>query len=537
MRGGSPGRPPIGLSIATKPVMTSRQALDTAILIAATALTRFVFRSHYLYDIDSVNFALALKRFDPSVHQPHPPGYFLYVCLGRLANVLFHDANAALVGISIVFSCGAVAMIYVLAHHWFGRNAALFAGLIFLFSPLAWFHGTVALTYIVEAFFSALTGYLCWRIDSGKAPFILPGAMVLGVAAGFRPSSLLLLGPLLLYSLRNANRKRAAAGIGALAVTLLAWFIPMIGIGGGRPYLSSLVSLWLAVPSRGTIFNSSVWNSLARAATILGIYFLCFGCAAILPLRARSGDSSGGRPKTVFTLVWIGPGLLFFTFIYLKFVNSGYLLALAPPACAWMGLWASTWYANIHWSRALKIVAIGGCAAANTLVFVCAPVYCSYGAVRRFEAELRNIIEVLPQIASPRDSLIVGFDSHFLGYRHAGYYLPDYLTVQFPAVQLASGKRVFAMQDRDTWLETGLPATAVHDFVLFPLPSGASEYRDYMALVRKRFPAGELRTVMRGGHEFAIGPIADLGVLFPDDVRRQTRARAVTTGTPLVNSR
>src|ERR1035441_9435707 len=95
--------------------MTSRQALDTAILIAATALTLFVFRSHYLYDIDSVNFALALKRFDPSVHQPHPPGYFLYVCLGRLANLLTHDANAALVGVSIVFSCGAVAMIYVLA--------------------------------------------------------------------------------------------------------------------------------------------------------------------------------------------------------------------------------------------------------------------------------------------------------------------------------------------------------------------------------------------------------------------------------------
>jgi hypothetical protein len=239
----------------------------------------------------------------------------------------------------------------------------------------------------------------------------------------------------------------------------------------------------------------------------------------------------------IFTLVWIGPGLLFFTFIYLKFVNSGYLLALAPPACAWMGLWASTWYANLHWSRALKIVAIGGCAAANTMIFVCAPVYCSYGEVRRFEAELRNLIAVLPQIASPRETLIVGFDSHFLGYRHAGYYLPDYLTVQFPAVQLASGTRVFAMQYRDTRLETGIPATPVHDFVLFPLPLGASEYSNYMALVRKRFPPGELRTLTRGGHEFAVGPIADLGVLFPGAVRRQACVRRATTGTPLVNSR
>jgi hypothetical protein len=108
-----------------------------------------------------------MKRFDPGAYQPHPPGYFLYVCLGRLANLWFHDANAALVAISILFSCGAVAMIYLLADNWFGRQAALSAALIFVFSPLAWFHGTVALTYIVEAFFPALVGYLCWRIECG----------------------------------------------------------------------------------------------------------------------------------------------------------------------------------------------------------------------------------------------------------------------------------------------------------------------------------------------------------------------------------
>jgi len=495
--------------------MNSRQVLDAAILIAATALTRFVFRSHYLYDIDSVNFALALKRFDPTVHQPHPPGYFLYVYLGRLANLIFHDANAALIAISIVFSCGAAAMIYVLADDWFGRNAASFAGLIFVFSPLAWFHGTVALTYIVEAFFSALTGYLCWRMYCGAARFILPGAVVVGVAAGFRPSSLLLLGPVLLLSFRSTNRKQAAAGVGALTLTLLAWFIPMIQISGGKAYFSSLVSLWLTVPSRGMVFNSSVWNSVARAGVIVGIYFLCFGCAAILPFWRRRAGSSVDRRKAIFTWFWIAPGLLFFTFIYLKFVNSGYLLALAPPVCAWMGLWASTWYAHPRVSKTLKILAIGGAAAVNTLVFIRAPVYCSYYEVRRFEIELENIIRVLPQIASPRETMIVGLDSHFLGYRHAGYYLPDYLTVQFPEVQLRLGKRVFAMQYRNTWLEGSIPAASIHNFVIFPLPLGEREYSDYMALVRKRFPAGELRTMVRSGHEFAIGPVADLGVLFP----------------------
>src|SRR5437763_10034270 len=108
--------------------MKSLQIPDAAVLIGAVALTRLLFSSHFLYDIDSVNFALALDRFDPSVHHPHPPGYFLYICLGRLVNTLFHNANSALVAISIAASCGAAALIHALTGEWFGRKAAGFAG-------------------------------------------------------------------------------------------------------------------------------------------------------------------------------------------------------------------------------------------------------------------------------------------------------------------------------------------------------------------------------------------------------------------------
>jgi hypothetical protein len=108
-------------------------------LTGAVAISRWVFRSHYLYDIDSVNFALAMRRFDPHVHQPHPPGYFLYVCLGWLLNTVFHDANLALVVLSILASCGAAILIYEIALEWFGPVAARFSGALFLLSPLAWF--------------------------------------------------------------------------------------------------------------------------------------------------------------------------------------------------------------------------------------------------------------------------------------------------------------------------------------------------------------------------------------------------------------
>jgi len=114
--------------------------------------------------------------------------------------------------------------------------------------------------------------------------------------------------------------------------------------------------------------------------------------------------------------------------------------------------------------------------------------------------------------------MIVGFDSHFLGYRHAGYYLPGYLTIQFPEVQLGAGRRIFAMEQRDTWLENGLDTTSIRHFILFPLPPGVKEYSEYMTLVYKRFPAGALHMVAQGGREYAIGSVADLRFLFPDSL-------------------
>ncbi len=85
--------------------MISRQKLEALILACAVAISRFALRSDDLYDLDSVNFAPAMERFDPRVHQPHPPGY-LYICLGRLLNSILHDANLALVILSIAASCG-----------------------------------------------------------------------------------------------------------------------------------------------------------------------------------------------------------------------------------------------------------------------------------------------------------------------------------------------------------------------------------------------------------------------------------------------
>ena len=59
-----------------------RAALGVLALIFA--LTHLPYLASTLEDIDSVNFALGVRDFDVASHRPHPPGYPVYIALGKV---------------------------------------------------------------------------------------------------------------------------------------------------------------------------------------------------------------------------------------------------------------------------------------------------------------------------------------------------------------------------------------------------------------------------------------------------------------------
>jgi hypothetical protein len=175
----------------------------------------------------------------------------------------------------------------------------------------------------------------------------------------------------------------------------------------------------------------------------------------------------------------------------------------------------------------------------NITIFLASPLYCSYRSVRHFENELDSIRVTLPQLGSANDILIVGFDSHALGYRHAGYYLPNYVSLEYPEVKLPEGVRVFAMHERDTRLLAALPSGSYSRFVFFPLPAGEVSNQKYLQTVENQSGSKNLQLVGAGGFEFVTGPITDLPLLFPE-VDRGTEAGVYPTihsGSQYVNSR
>src|SRR6187402_2887581 len=57
---------------------------------AAWLLMHLPFLAPALEDIDSINFALGLHHYDPALHQPHPPGYPVFIAAGRVALAVIH---------------------------------------------------------------------------------------------------------------------------------------------------------------------------------------------------------------------------------------------------------------------------------------------------------------------------------------------------------------------------------------------------------------------------------------------------------------
>ncbi|MFA5801847.1 MAG: glycosyltransferase family 39 protein [Thermoleophilia bacterium] len=317
----------------SKERITRRDIFIAVSLFTAALATRIPFRSKSLYSWDSAGFALALERYSIPDHQPHSPGYILYIALGRFFNLFLTDANTALVAISILSGSIAVAGIYFFTRSIFDRTTGIVAAVLLLFSPLAWFYSEVALSYELELPFAiAVTWFLYQMIFNRR--YALAGSIVLGIAAGFRQDVIFFFGIFWLIGTIRCGRRAMLYSWGAIIVTVLAWFVPLLYLAGGITKYRSL--------SQGqfdsgvyplSIFANGFDGLLTNIKLIVEGVFLLLGPAGIVIICGLTGLLLSGlfhAGKKVFFLMLLPlPAVLFF--VVFIFDPPGYLLVFGAP--------------------------------------------------------------------------------------------------------------------------------------------------------------------------------------------------------------
>ena len=72
-------------------ILSRKRASTSRLLVPGVALAYLIahlpFLAPSLEDIDSINFALGLHHFDLASHQPHPPGYPMFVLAAKATGV------------------------------------------------------------------------------------------------------------------------------------------------------------------------------------------------------------------------------------------------------------------------------------------------------------------------------------------------------------------------------------------------------------------------------------------------------------------
>jgi len=174
------------------------------------AVMRWPAKSLTLWDWDEALFALALRDFDVTAYHPHPPGFPLFIAAAKLVPL---DGFHALQAVVIVSSLFVFPAMFFLARSLRASGTiAIGAGLLLAFFPNVWFYGGTALSD-VPSMVLAVTA--CALLLRGN---VIAGAIVLGIAAGFRPQNLLI--GFVPFAIAFWQRKRAGV-VGALLLAVI----------------------------------------------------------------------------------------------------------------------------------------------------------------------------------------------------------------------------------------------------------------------------------------------------------------------------
>lgn len=367
-----------------------------AIAVALIFLSAHLpFLAPTLEDLDSVNFALGVRHFDPTQHQPHPPGYPFYIALGKLSTAaldLLHPSGIAAavhaapalepvegravraengaLGLAIwsaVF--GALAVFPLLFLFVFldgdGASIALPALALTVACPLFWFTAVRPLSD-VPGLAAALAGqallagaFVRQRAISPHSAVASPlgapenpvlvragrvivaGAFVSALAIGLRSQAiwltLPLLGVVLLQRIGRGNAGRTAlASVAALVVGTLLWLVPLIVFTGGvGRYLGALAK------QGGEDFSGvdMFWTNHTPKRFVSGLLdtFVVpwsYGPLAVAVLLLAAAGLVVLLRRRSITIALLAAGFLPYAVFHLLFhetVTTRYALPLVPP--------------------------------------------------------------------------------------------------------------------------------------------------------------------------------------------------------------
>lgn len=194
-------------------------------------VTRILTAPKTLWESDEHLFVAAVKSFEPLANHPHPPGYPLYVGLGKFAAAFTDNLFAGLVAISIL-ACvvGVVALSLAFRRITGDADLAVSGALLYYFGAAMLVHGTLAMSdgAAIACVALALLAMTYFPSEATERTAIALG-LATSAAIGIRPQLVVPLLPVFVFVLLwSRDVRKIVAGFVAFGVLSLAWFSQLV---------------------------------------------------------------------------------------------------------------------------------------------------------------------------------------------------------------------------------------------------------------------------------------------------------------------
>ncbi len=208
-------------------------AAASAAALAAVAASRLLLLPAGPWEQDEALMACGVLDFDPARHMPLPPGFPLWIAIGKTVRKL--GVADPLVALQVASALLSVVAIWALVGLWegvAGRKVALAGAALAAFIPGVWFHAGRALSETPSAAL-AVIGFALW-LRGGRDGFV-PGVVAVTCAALVRPplAPFFILAVVLATWWVRREPRLVAAGVAAGGAVLAAVMVPAALAAGG----------------------------------------------------------------------------------------------------------------------------------------------------------------------------------------------------------------------------------------------------------------------------------------------------------------
>jgi hypothetical protein len=298
--------------------------------------------SPYSFEWDSAQFSLGALDFDPLHHQPHPPGFPLWILCIKLVSSFGASPNTSQIILSALFALAAMPACFGLGRRLSGDFGGLTACALVLYSPTLLLYSSVASTYPAEMCASCWCAYFCARLIEGEFRLVVPIFVLLALTAGVRLGGAIFLLPVVAYALFRVGAVRhwrpITAGTAIAAIVVFLSYLPVAINGGGYPVMiaKNRELLWIGMQGYSPLFVAAplarmllVNTALFFGTALSGIVAACL--IGLARTRGASAILDDRNPplwdRWLFWIAWIGPNLLF---LIVHCPKSGYVLFSLP---------------------------------------------------------------------------------------------------------------------------------------------------------------------------------------------------------------